>query len=105
MALSCPRCTEKPFSAFRLLSLGPLRTARCQSCGCCLSVGWLGSLPFAFLFSLLPVTAAFFALFYAGAAFGGFAAVVVFVAAGIPVGVPITWVYARVVQLVSRYSD
>jgi hypothetical protein len=104
MALQCPRCSAVPFSALRLLSLGPLRAFPCRGCGTRLSVGWLMFLPFLIVLGHAPVLAAYAALFYAGFAFGGFAAFIAFIGAGLLIGAPLVWLYARLVTLVPRDS-
>jgi len=100
VSLICPHCSKKAFSVARLLCLGPARSARCQSCGFQLSVGWLVFVPFLIIFSHLPVVAAFASLFYVGSALGGFAAFAASLAAGLLVGAPLAWVYSRLVQFV-----
>ena len=53
--LDCPNCKKPTISAWRKQSIGPLRKVRCPNRNAQISVGWLHSVVFGALTTLIPV--------------------------------------------------
>jgi hypothetical protein len=98
---ACPHCGKHCLGFWSKISLGPIGTKGCVSCGASVSVHWLLSGVLVALMSVASLAGGLLSLYaMSPLPLGWFTAV--FVLGSVLTSVPLLWLYYRFVPLVAR---